>query len=146
MVAFWIELFVIEAAINLMCGLGELRITCPPIIPKGFTSTRGLKALLAKLDCPRGIVTWYTSGESFPSTDLRKLVTTPASLWAGMLVIKQPGAGFAKAAAEAVPFLVVNVAVHESPVEIVLPSADADALPPPEVSIATSPEAKVPCG
>ena len=44
------------------------------------------------------------------------------------------------------PFLDVKVAVHESPVEIVLPSADAEALPPPEASIATSLEAKVSSG
>jgi hypothetical protein len=65
------------------------------------------------------------------------------SFWAGILVIKQPGDGFAKAAVTAVPFLVVNVAVHESPVKIVLPSADAEAPPLPDVSIATSPEADI---
>lgn len=135
-----------EAAISFMCGLGELRRICPPIILKGLTSTRGLKALLAKLDCPRGTVSWYTSGESFPSTDLRKFMTTPVSLCAGILVTRQFGAGFANAAAAAVPFFEVNVTVHESPVEIVRPSVEADALPPPEVSIATFPEANVSCG
>ena len=136
------ELFAKEAAISFKRGLGELRRICPPIIPNGLTSTRGLKALLAKLDCPRGTVSWYTSGEIFPSTDLRKFMTTAVSLGAGMLVIRQSGADLTAAPA-AVPFFDVNVAVHESPVEIVLPSADADALPPPEVSITTSPEANV---
>jgi hypothetical protein len=114
---------------------------CPPITLKGLTSTRGLKALLAKLDCPRGTVIWYARGEILPSSELRKFINTSVSLCAGMLVIRQSGVGLAIAAAAAVPFLDVNVAVHESPVEIVLPSVDAEALPPPEASIATSPEA-----
>lgn len=146
MVAFRIELFASEAAISFTCGLGELRRICPPITLKGLTSTRGLKALLAKLDCPRGTVIWYASGEILPSSDLRKFMNTPVSLCAGILVIRQSGVDFAAAAAAAVPFLDVKVAVHESPVEIVLPSADAEALPPPEASIATSLEAKVSSG
>ena len=105
---------------------------------KGLTSTRGLKALLAKLDCPRGTVIWYASGEILPSSDLRKFMNTPVSLCAGILAIRRSGVDFAAAAAAAVPFLDVNVAVHESPVEIVLP--------PPEASVATSLEAKVSSG
>lgn len=135
-------MFASEAAISFTCGLGELKRMCPPIMPKGLTSTRGLKALLAKLDSHRGTVIWYARGEILPSSDLRKFINTPVSLCAGILVIRQSGVGLAIAAAAAVPFSDVNVVVHESPVEIVLPSADAEALPPPEVSIATSPEAR----
>jgi hypothetical protein len=53
-------------------------------------------------------------------------MNTPVSLCAGILAIKHSGVDFATAAAAAaVPFLDVDVAVHDSPVEIVLPSADA---------------------